>query len=154
MYHELDLGIWTPKLVGEELVAASKWALHAVRHPGPAGYGSNMPAIALLADDRILEDWPTVDELEPVPMRRHVSPARVSQFERILRWPLEYLDPTNQQTRILQIWTRTKIMKGATFVQVVDHKKWSRATAYRARDKALATIAMGLTSNGIVRGKH
>ncbi|WP_281410357.1 hypothetical protein [Rhizobium laguerreae] len=41
-----------------------------------------------------------------------------------------------------------------TFGKACDRRGWSRPTAYRRRDEALAAIAIGLTMNGIGRGHH
>lgn len=158
MLQRLDDDVWTPKLVGDELVAAVKWAQSAAGPTGPAGSRSGMLSLALTSDERFLMDWPSIAEMEefdpPPPMRRGLSPAMVSRMERILTWPMRYLDNEPGAARVLKVWVRCKINKGMKFDDACADRGWSRATAYRSRDKALSEIAQGLTRDGIGRGKH
>lgn len=151
----LENYVWTPDMVADELVAATRWVFHSCGRVGPAGFRSNMPALALFAEERELEQWPSLDELEPTPqLRRAVTPQRVSQHERVLRWPIEHLEASSGQARVLALWLRCKAIKGLKFDEAVKRKGWSRATTYRVRDKALSQIAIGLTSKAVEWGQH
>lgn len=156
--HQLEQGVWTPKLVGEELVEALKFLDRTMGRVGPNRVRSGMPGVVLSTNERSAEGWPSyaeIGEFDPPPPRpRAYSPQRVSQLERVLEWIMRYIDPTNVgMIRVLKTWLRCRTSKKA-FGEVCKAKGWSRATAYRARDKALATIAMGLTAEGIAFGGH
>ncbi|WP_099864950.1 hypothetical protein [Pararhizobium haloflavum] len=146
--------VWTPKAVGEELVEAVRWARAAAGPVGPSTRINSFPDLLITAAERDLEGWPDIDELDAPVRRRAYSPARVSQFERILWWPAQYLREQPGPARVLHVWIRCKITKKAKFDAACDHLGWPRATAYRARDKALSTIAQGLAGNEIARGQH
>ncbi|MBY3472083.1 hypothetical protein HFN78_14265 [Rhizobium laguerreae] len=87
-------------------------------------------------------------------MRRMTPPARVSQFERVLWWQATYLKDQPGAARVLKHWVRTRLTKGMTFGEACDRRGWSRPTAYRRRDEALAAISMGLARDRIARGLH
>lgn len=127
--------VWTPKLVGEVLVDAAKWSIASAGRTGPA-------------DDRngILEK---LDPENVTPSRkRMLSPARVSLLEMAIHWPTIYLKGNDGAARVLQLWLRCKCTR-YRFGNAVDDKGWSRATAYRLRDKALSTISQGLDRDRI-----
>lgn len=162
MVREIDDDIWTPKRVGDCIIEAVRWAQHSGGSFGPRGFGSGMPELSLTSEERMLEQWPSLDavgEFEPPSKpRRSYSPSKVSQMERVLLWPMTYLKGYEQQQpgsfRIFRVWVQCKINKGMKFDAACDQRKWSRATAYRARDKVLSHIAQGLTADCIKRGFH
>ena len=149
-----DIDVWTPKLVGEELLEAIRWANRAAGPVGPARVRSGMPDLAMIASDRDFEGWPPIADLETRPVRRAIPPARVSQFERVLWWQATYLKDQPGAARVLKHWVRAKLTKGMTFGEACDRRGWSRPTAYRRRDEALREIAVGLTMACIQRGQH
>lgn len=148
--------LWTPKIVGDCLVEALKWAQRAAGPVGPSGSRSGFPQLAFLSLDREAEGWPAIQEMEPQPMRRALSPAKVSQLERVLQWPMTYLrgfkDKNPGAFRVFAVWLRCRL-SGRPFVAACDERGWSRATAYRLRDRVLSEIAQGLTRDGIPRGR-
>ena len=139
---------WTPKLAGEVLVEAARWALVYGGPTGPARIRSSMPELAMDWRDRMANGWDSVASQEPSQRRRNYRPSEVSQFERAILWPLEYLSEHDGLARVLQLWLRCKITK-QKFDAAVDERKWSRATAYRHRDKALSIISQGLDAAGV-----
>lgn len=139
---------WTPKLAGEILIEAARWALTHGGPAGPASIRSSMPELAMDWIDRMAQGWASVASQQPTKKRRNYRPAEVSQFERAILWPLEYLADQDGLARVLQLWLRCKITK-QKFDAAVDERKWSRATAYRHRDKALSIISQGLDAAGI-----
>lgn len=146
---------WTPKIVGEELTEAVRWAYYAGGRVGPAGYGSGMPAMMMNYLDRLAEGWDIVADQEPVKKsRRFLAPDEVSRAERVLMWQATYLGTAPAAAEALSIWVLCKIKRGVRYVDVLDRKGIARATAYRRRDRALSIIATGLTRDGIPRGKH
>lgn len=162
MAYEIDEEIWTPKRVGDCLVEAIKWAQQTGGRVRPASFGSGLPDPALSADERLLECWPSINELEdidpPKALRRQLSPAKVSQLERVLLWPMTYLVGFEKGSpgalRVFRVWVACRINKSIKFDAACDERKWSRATAYRSRDKVLSHIAQGLTKDQIRRGQH
>jgi len=164
MFHQIDDDVWTPKIVGDYLIDAIKWAQRSGGSVGPAGFRNGMPDPALSSEERALEEWPSMFEIEEfdppkAPTRRSLSPAKVSQMERILVWPMKYLSGFNAKDdpvswEVFHAWIRSKITKGVSFEEICKEKEWSRATAYRLRDRTLGMIATGLTAEGIVRGQH
>jgi hypothetical protein len=163
MMHQIEDDVWTPKIVGDCLIDAIKWAQHAAGRTGPAGVRSGMPSLALSSDERAFEEWPSLAEIEefeePKVTRRSLSPAKVSQMERILAWPSQYLVDFNKDDNpvswaVFRAWVRCKLTKGVSFEECCKVNGWSRASAYRLRDHVLSKIAIGLTNDGIYRGKH
>lgn len=154
----IDETVWTPKLVGDEMIEAIRWAKYAIGRVGPAGIKSSMPKLSFFASERDLEQWPAIQELDPEPMRRSYAPWQVSRFERVLQWPMTYLGdlPKKDPEAIwfFRLWVDCKITKGMKFDPTLDQIGLSRATAYRKRDKILSEIAKGLTRDGIERGRH
>lgn len=148
--------LWTPKLVGDQLIEALKWAQRAAGAVGPAGSRSGFPQLAFLSLDREAEGWPAIQEMEAEPMRRSLSPAKVSQMERVLEWPMLYLKGFKQKNpgafRVFAVWVRCKLSRGKPFGAACDERGWSRATAYRLRDRVLSEIAQGLARDGKSRG--
>lgn len=143
------IDVWTPKIVGEELVEAVRWAQAAAGPVGPARFKATMPEPYFLTWERVYEGWD--EELPPdatPPRRRPYPPARISFFERVLWWPSEYLRGHDGPARVLKVWVRCKVFR-VPFNKEVDRRGWNRATAYRQRDRALALISMGLASKGV-----
>ena len=152
--HDLDPGIWTPKLVGEELVAAIRWVNRSGGSVGPGRVKTAWPEIARMSDPDF-DGWPPLADDDARPLRIQLSPKRVSQFERIIEWQGRYLAESQPGAgRVLKVWVRSKLTKRMTFEKACELVGWSRATAYRGRDKALAGIAVALTRDGIAYGSH
>lgn len=149
--HEVDIDVWTPKLVGEELLEAVRWANRSAGFVGPAAPRSGMPNLALIVDDTDFDGWPPI---EIRPLRRAPSPARVSQLERVIWWQWAYLKDAPGAARVLKVWVRAKLTPGLSFTEACDRRGWSRPTAYRRRDEALRDVAAGLVKDGISRGGH
>ena len=148
---------WSPKLVGERLVEAVRWARYSGGRVGPAGIGSGLPMMILTEEERIAEfglpDGPDEEEEEKAARHRlriQATPAQVSAYERALEWPTIYLVPDHQDSaRVLGIWVRCKVYN-MPFAEAVDRRKWlSRAMAYRYRDRALSIISVGLDKAGV-----
>ena len=152
MVHHVDT--WTPKLVGERLIEAVKWARYHAGPTGPAPVRALMPTYYPSPEDREREEWGDPENIEdvssPPPVRRQLRPDEVSALIEALYWPAKYAVvqlPT--ASRVLNLWLRCKVYRG-NFDKVIEHRReFSRATAYRYRDKALAAIAIGLERDGV-----
>lgn len=162
MVHELPEELWTPKRVGDSLIEAVKWAQHSGGSWRPRGFGSGLPEMAMSYDERLFEGWGSLDEIgdfdKPKAPRKSYAPWKVSQMERVLLWPVNYLhgfeDENPGAFRVFKVWVHCKINRGVKFDAACDKRGWSRATAYRSRDKVLSRIAQGLTDDNIQRGRH
>lgn len=155
MRAKVQLGVWTPKFAGEELVEAVRWAEKMAEAAGAASRETFFRDIDLSGGERSIEAWPAIQQLRISPSRtRAASPTRVSQFERILGWPAKYLPHGSREVLVLNGWTRSIVRDAANFGEACELMGWSRATAYRTRDRALAAIAAGLTADRIARGEH
>ncbi len=144
---------WTPKLVGERLVEAVRWARYNAGPTGPASVRALMPTYLPTTQDRELEGWgdPEIAEIEEErPLRRPPSPAKISAMLAALHWSAQYAAPgLPGSARILNLWIRSKV-HGVNFGTVIEKRgEMSRASAYRMRDRALAAIAVGLTNDGV-----
>lgn len=140
--------VWTPTLVGKILIEAAMWSIASAGRTGPAGDRSLMPDLMMSEDERKREEWLSLLEGEPEKRRRALSPARVSLLEKAIQWPPTYLKGSDGPARVLQLWLLCKCSR-VRFSKAVDQKGWSRATAYRARDKALSLISQGLDRDNV-----
>lgn len=162
MVHEIPDNLWTPKRVGDCLIEAVKWAQYSGGSWRPRGYSSGLPEIAMSSDERFFEGWGSLEETDdhdrPKAPRKTYAPWKVSQMERVLLWPVTYLKDLETEHpgafRVFKVWVHCKINRGVKFDAACDKRKWSRATAYRSRDKVLSRIATGLTKDGIDHGNH
>lgn len=99
-------------------------------------------------------NWPLLKETEQEKRRRLYRPHEVSRMERVLLWQGKYLKPGSVQSAALRLWVFCKTRRGLSYAEVVAALPFTRATAYRRRDRALSEIALGLTADGIARGDH
>lgn len=148
---------WSPKLVGERLIEAVRWARYSGGPVGPAGIKSGMPNVALTLEEYLAEGWglpdgPDEDEakLRERKLRIAATPQKVSAHLAALEWPARYLVPERAgDARVLNLWVRCKVY-GRPFNDAIDKRKYlSRAMAYRMRDRALSVISVGLDRDGV-----
>jgi len=145
MSHQQHIdGLWTPKLVGEILVEMARWLASHGGRVGPARMKSAMPELRMELTDRLAEGWSSVQENEVTRPRASYGPKTVSLFERALDWQGLFLLDEPGSGRVLALWLRCRITK-LRFDAELKARGWSRATAYRKRDRALSAIAQGLT---------
>lgn len=147
---------WTPKIVGDRLVAAGRWIQLSGRPVGPrAPVSQNFGFISDVLDpDEFAREFGGVREIADPddirPPRFKVSPRRVAEHEAALCWPSQYLaDPQHEGCgRVLKVWLRCKIVR-RPFDATCKARGWSRATAYRLQERALGIIATGLTRDRV-----
>lgn len=145
---------WTPKLVGERLVAALRWAERASGRVGPAAIRSTMPTYLPTLEDHLAEGWglPEVagdDGALERPMERHPTPAEIDAHMQALSWVAEYLAKDHRNlAMLLQLWLLCRLGR-ADWKKTLQNWRVSRAHAYRLRDRALGMIAQGLERKGI-----
>jgi hypothetical protein len=150
-----ELETWTPKLVGDRMLAALRWATYSGGPVGPSGIKGSMPAFNPTLDDHLEEGWglPEVAGDEGAEERKlvlNVSAAQVSAHEAALNWPARYLYPAHEgSARMLGLWLRCKVYR-RDFGEVVKRRGvMSRASAFRLRDRGLTTISMGLARDKV-----
>lgn len=136
---------WTPKLVKEQLADAIRWVQRTGGRTGPAGMSTPMPTFIYDADDIAAQNELPKEENGA---RRPILPSTITRYEAVLYWPAVYLDDMPGPRRVLRVWMKAKATR-QPFTQLCKARKWSRATANRALDKAIATIGVGLTRDGV-----
>lgn len=137
---------WTPNLVADALVDAVRMAQRVAGAVGPQGFGANWPKYQHTFADIV--GWGDTDEKVRTEVRRLPTAAEVSRMEVALTWQARYLARQPGPARAIKLWLRSKATR-VHFTVLIKRQKWPPATAYRARDKALTLIALGLTRDGI-----
>lgn len=148
---------WTPKLVGDRLIEAVRWARYSAGPVGPAGIRSGMPSVAMTLEERFEEGWgfpdfPDDEEVEARKQKLRIAPtpAQITAHLAALEWPARYLVPDRAgDARVLNLWVRCKVYS-MSFSEAVDRRQYlSRAMAYRMRDRALSIISVALDRDGV-----
>lgn len=150
-----DIETWTPKLAGERMIAAVRWASYSGGTVGPAAIRGSMPAFNPTLDDHLDEGWglPEVAGDDTPADRRlflNVTAAQISAHEAALGWPSRYLYPDHEGSgRMLCLWLRCKAHRRSFDDAVKRRGLISRATAFRLRDRGLTMISMGLARDRV-----
>jgi hypothetical protein len=146
--------VWTSRMVADELVEAVRLCQRVVRGAGPSDRSGFWP--------QVLRDWgdlvmavETAKEnakAEPDRMRHYATAKQITRMERAISWQGRYLSEPGQAPlrRLLALWLRCKASRGASFGKALKRRKISKATAYRARDRALLLIAIGLMQDRVL----
>lgn len=139
--------IWDDKMVERRLIEAVRIAEAAVKSPRPKNAVAAWPSHLYDADDLLGQ---TPDESGA---GRVVPRFRITEMEEAIMWQAKYLKGHDGPARVLRTYIRCKVYR-ISFNEVVKQKGWSRASAYRARAKALSLIAYCLMRDGVppVRG--
>lgn len=147
---------WTPKLAGDRMVAALRWATYTGGRVGPSGIKGSMPAFNPTLDDHLDEGWGLPDRAgddDPEDGKRIVvqaTAAQITAYEAALNWPARYLYPAHEgSARMLCLWLRCKAHKRPFEDAVKRRGTISRATAFRLRDRGLTIISIGLDRDGV-----
>ena len=140
-------GLWLPRLVEARLIEAVRLAHRTDGPVGPKQYGSAMPAILREFQDLVGVDIATL-AAEKNPVKLGATSVQMTRMEATLRWPIEYLEDWPGPRGVLAVFLRCKAYR-RSFRQACERRRWPRATAYRARDKALGLIAQGLNRAGV-----
>lgn len=137
---------WTPKLVGERLVEAVRWAGRSAGRVGPAGLST--VRLAYLA--HLDPDWGIIevagdDRPEERQLRIPPTPRQITAYEDALDWPRRYLCPEYEgSARILALWVRCKVTRSSFNAAVKARGTIARVTAFRLRDRGLSLISVRL----------
>lgn len=133
---------WTAEMVCWRLIDAAKTAEAVVSRPGPGRRSTAWP--------QIVRDWADLMEHKAEDAgrpRRFISRAQVQRMEEAMLWPTRYVrDP--RQRIVLAEYLRARAQR-KSFSDAIKRRRWSRATAYRTRDRALAIIAVSLMRDGV-----
>ncbi len=146
---------WTPKAVGEAMIAALRWAQWAAGRVGPGGMKTvALPFVASM-DEHLRSGWglPEIavgSEGGPQSYRVMPGPAEVARHEAALEWPAVYLVPEHEgSAKLLGLWLGCKVGRRSFDQAVKARGTIARATAYRMRDRALSIISQGLDRDGV-----
>lgn len=141
---------WTPKTVGDALVAALEWAQGHGGPVGPRGYKTAALTYVATLDDHLAEGWglPEVAEDgrpdDDRPLRLMLPPAVVSRHRAALEWPARFLCPDHVgSARMVGLWAACKAGR-RSFDGAVKERGVARSHAYRLRDRGLMLMAVGL----------
>ena len=146
---DVTADLWTPETVASALVWALKLVTRVGGSTGPKAFGNAMP--------RHLYEWADIvgwvtEEGEftgrTAPARIGATAEQVTRMEAVLRWQGQYLAGQPGPGRVLKLWLRAKVTR-SHFNKTMKRHGWSPRTAYRARDRALALIAVGLNRDGV-----
>lgn len=153
--HAAPTDLWGPKAVERRLIEAARLTLSTTGPVGPKEYGSAMPVF-----QREWTDWlAQLDETNKLPgearIERDERPSRqgatsrqITRMEQAMRWPIAYLAGVDGPRKVLAVYLRCRAYR-KPFDRACKRIGWPRATAYRARDKALSLIAQGLNRDGV-----
>ena len=133
---------WTAEMVCGRLIAAARTAEAVVHRPGPVQRSTAWPQI--VRDWADLMEHKAEDRVRP---RRFISRAEVQRMEEAMLWPTRYVKDQRQRI-VLAEYLRARALR-KSFSEAIKRRRWSRATAYRMRDRALAIIAVSLMRDGV-----
>ena len=143
--------IWSAKMVGDELTEAVRLCNRIAGAVLPSERTGFWPATLVEWSDLLAmvetNEKPSDDE-----PRRYMPTARqVSRCERAIGWQARYLPGSDHEAmrRVLALWLRSRVARHLSFSEILKAKGIARTTAYRARDKALLLIAIGLTTERV-----
>ncbi|RWX72551.1 DUF6362 family protein [Mesorhizobium sp. M2A.F.Ca.ET.039.01.1.1] len=147
--------LWVPATVEKRLIEAARLTLTTTGPVGPKAYGSAMPMyqrdwtdwLAQL-DDAFKDAADVKIEQDERPTRLAATSRQITRMEAAIRWPIKYLDAVPGPRKVLAVYLRCRAYR-KPFGRACKRLGWSRATAYRARDKALALIAQGLNRDHV-----
>lgn len=147
--------LWVPKTVEKRLIEAAKLTLTTTGRVGPKEFGSAMPMyqrewtdwLAQLDDTNKLPEDVRIEKDER-PSRVGATSRQITRMEASMRWPIQYLEAMPGPRRVLAVFLRCRAYR-KPFGLACKRLGWPRATAYRARDKALSLIAQGLNRDGV-----
>lgn len=140
--------LWTPDLVRSRLVEAVRVVQITAGTPYPRQYVVNWPEYELNWADLLGRvEGGTIYDRDARP-RLSASRREVTRMLRTIDWQAKYLQTQPGPARVLAAWLACKATR-RKFARICKRNGWPRATAYRAIDKALATIARGLIQDGV-----
>lgn len=139
---------WTAEMVADELISSIRLVNRITAGAGPNFKSGNWP--------QAMREWGDflamveTDEIAKERADHRITPtkAQISKMERAIRWQSLYLADHEGPRRVLRVWIRCKVYR-SPFDKACEGMGWSRSTAYRARDRALFLIAIGLMTDGV-----
>lgn len=147
----IERPVWTPKDVSARLIEALRWVQRTQR-AGPRGYARSRTEYT--ASDLVFaqEGWglreiaDPGDIVDPI-LRVQLPASTIAGHERALQWVADHLADQPTSARVVAAWLHCKVTK-ARFDDQCVVLGVPRPTAYRFRDRALATIAQALERIG------
>lgn len=139
---------WTREMVEERLIEAVRLAEDVIRNPFPDGAKSNWPKHRYEWSDLIAQVESPNDARKYGRLRNTASRKEIENMESALRWQTLYLNDHGGAARVLSAFLRARARR-KSFIEIIKKNGWSKATAYRMRDRALTLIAVGLMRDKI-----
>lgn len=147
---------WTPKDVGDQLVAAMVWVRRYGGPTGPRAFGTINLNFKASLNDHLAEGWglpelADIDETEAEKDAKLILPpsaAQVSRHLAALEWQAIYLVPDHiGSARLMGFWAVSKA-RDIPFERILQGRV-SRAHALRLKDRGLSLISQGLARDGV-----
>ena len=152
-------GLWTRAAVEGRLVEAARVIHRTAGRVGPRGYtpawGIEVEAEALATGEKVgmlqAGELGAYEARLAAERNRYVmgvSQEEMTRVEEAMLWPMRYLEAYEAPRRALKLFLSCRAQR-RRFGSACRARGWSRATAYRARDRALTLIAIGLTKDRV-----
>lgn len=135
--------LWTSDAVRGRLVEAAKLIERTGGRVAPKGYGTTMPEYSYDWGDLLAQTEGATLLKGRNMIRIGASSQAMTRAEEAMVWPMRYLEEADGPRRALRLFLRCRA-KRERFGLACKKKGWSRVTAWRARDRALTIIAIGL----------
>lgn len=140
---------WTVEMVADELVRSLRLVNRITGKVAPRFKSSSWPEIM-----REWADWLAMVQTDEIAKERadhRITPTKeqITRMEKAIRWQSLYLIDHEGPRRVLRVWLQCKVYR-SPFDEACKALGWSRSTAYRARDRALFLIAIGLMQDGVL----
>lgn len=131
------------------MIEALRWAADTEGPVGPRGYArvGVLTSYRATLEDHLKEGWGVPEELLPDEprLRRPWTSAELTIFPRAIQWPLDYLGRDfGEVGRVLGVWLRCRAYRSKRWEEQWRRIGYSRAHAYRMRDRGLSLISQGL----------
>lgn len=140
--------LWTADQVKDRLVEAARLIERTGGRVAPREPGSTMPDYSYDWGDLIGQSQSATLYKGGNRVTIGASSRAISRCEQAMRWPIQYLEEVDGPRRVLRLFLRCRALR-VPFNAAIKQKGWSRATAFRARDRALAIIAVGLIKDRV-----
>lgn len=142
--------LWTIDDVKGRLVEAAKTHQRTAGRVAPKGYGSTMPAYSYDWGDLLNQAEAESLYVGGNQIRIGASSEQMTRCDEAMLWPIRYLgQPKYAPIRLALMAFLGCRARRESYNNFIRRKRWARATAFRARDRALGIIAVGLIRDGV-----
>lgn len=139
---------WTREMVEDRMVEAQILLDKTESKPSPEKPGSNWPRHRYEWSDLLSQAENPEASKKFERWIFNPSCKDITEMETVLRWQTKYLGDHPGAARVLNLYLKAKAIR-KPFQVLVEERKWSRATAYRLKERALTMIAIGLMKDKV-----